>query len=159
MDSLHGAARISSAQLAAQLEHPNANAIWNRALEVFGEEAKARNWMDSPRDIFGGRTPQDLVASGDAGEQRRVLEVPYRLRRFLLIAMPIYRMHRAGGRQETTRLRCWLAADGIRSALPCFTPPSTCRSRVWKSWFILIKASCHEITFGPRQICRIDRRC
>jgi uncharacterized protein (DUF2384 family) len=61
-------------QLAAQLEHPSANSIWNRALEVFGDETKARSWMDAPRDIFGGQSPQDLVATGDAAEQRRVLE-------------------------------------------------------------------------------------
>ncbi len=66
-------------QLAAQLEHPNANAIWDRALEVFGDEAKARRWMDAPRDIFGGRSPQDLVATGQAADQRRVLEVLLRI--------------------------------------------------------------------------------
>jgi putative toxin-antitoxin system antitoxin component (TIGR02293 family) len=65
--------------LAAQLEHPSANAIWNRALEVFGDETKARSWMNSPRDTFGGRTPQDLVATGDVGEQRRVLETLLRI--------------------------------------------------------------------------------
>ena len=66
-------------KLAGQLEHPSANSIWSRALEVFGDEAKARSWMDSPRDIFGGRSPQDLVATGNAGEQRRVLEVLLRI--------------------------------------------------------------------------------
>jgi uncharacterized protein (DUF2384 family) len=35
--------------------------------------------MDSPRDIFGGRSPQDLVATGNAAEQRRVLEVLLRI--------------------------------------------------------------------------------
>jgi putative toxin-antitoxin system antitoxin component (TIGR02293 family) len=66
-------------QLAGQLQHPSANSIWARALEVFGDEAKARSWMDAPRDIFGGRSPQDLVATGDAAEQRRVLEVLLRI--------------------------------------------------------------------------------
>ena len=66
-------------QLAAQLEHPNARSIWNRAVEVFGDENKARSWMDAPRDIFGGRSPQDLVATGEAAEQRRVLEVLLRI--------------------------------------------------------------------------------
>lgn len=79
MASLQGPSATSVEQLAAQLEHPSANAIWNRALEVFGEETKARSWMNSPRDIFGGRTPQDLVATGDAGEQRRVLETLLRI--------------------------------------------------------------------------------
>jgi len=66
-------------QLAAQLEHPNAKSVWRRALEVFGEEAKAHSWMSTPRDIFDGRSPQDLVATGDSGEQRRVLEVLLRI--------------------------------------------------------------------------------
>ena len=39
-------------QLAAQLEHPNASSIWNRALEVFGDENKARSWMDTPRVLL-----------------------------------------------------------------------------------------------------------
>jgi putative toxin-antitoxin system antitoxin component (TIGR02293 family) len=68
-----------SEQLAAQLEHPSANSIWSRALEVFGEEAKARSWMNAPRDIFGGRSPQELAATGDAAEQRHVLEVLLRI--------------------------------------------------------------------------------
>lgn len=66
-------------QLAAELEHPSENTIWNRALEVFGDEAKARHWMNSPRDIFEGRSPQELVAAGDAAEQRRVLQVLIRI--------------------------------------------------------------------------------
>lgn len=60
-------------QLAAQLEHPTAHDIWNRALEVFGDETKARSWMDTPRDIFGVRSPKELMATGEPAEQRRVL--------------------------------------------------------------------------------------
>jgi putative toxin-antitoxin system antitoxin component (TIGR02293 family) len=67
------------AELAAQLAHPSASSIWNRALEVFGDEAKAQSWMNTPRDIFGGRSPQELVATGEASEQRRVLEVLLRI--------------------------------------------------------------------------------
>lgn len=77
--SLQQPPSTSVEQLAAQLEHPSAQAIWSRALEVFGDEAKARSWMDSPRDAFGGRTPQDLVATGDFSEQRRVLETLLRI--------------------------------------------------------------------------------
>jgi hypothetical protein len=33
----------------------------------------------TPRDIFGGQSPQDLVATCDAREQRRVLEVLLRI--------------------------------------------------------------------------------
>jgi uncharacterized protein (DUF2384 family) len=35
--------------------------------------------METPRDIFNGRTPRDLVATGDAAEQRLVLEVLLRI--------------------------------------------------------------------------------
>jgi putative toxin-antitoxin system antitoxin component (TIGR02293 family) len=70
---------MSAEQLAAQLEHPTAHSIWNRALEVFGDEAKARSWMNTPREIFGGRSPQELVDSGHAAEQRHVLEVLLRI--------------------------------------------------------------------------------
>ena len=66
-------------QLAEELEHPTANSIWNRALEVFGDEAKARSWMSAPRDIFGGRSPQELVATGNASQQRHVLQVLIRI--------------------------------------------------------------------------------
>jgi putative toxin-antitoxin system antitoxin component (TIGR02293 family) len=79
MASLHGPTPTSKEQLAAQLEHPNSQAIWSRALEVFGDEGKARSWMTSPRDLLGGRTPQELVATGDVQEQRRVLELLLRI--------------------------------------------------------------------------------
>ena len=65
--------------MAEELKHPNAHAIWNRAIEIFGEEAKARSWMTTPRDLFGGRPPEELVESGDPAEQRRVLEVLIRI--------------------------------------------------------------------------------
>jgi putative toxin-antitoxin system antitoxin component (TIGR02293 family) len=79
MGSLHGPTPTSAEQLADQLKQPSANAIWNRALEVFGNEEKARSWMTAPRDLFDGRTPQDLVDTGDPVEQRRVLEILLRI--------------------------------------------------------------------------------
>jgi len=79
MDSLRGPAPASAEQLAEELKHPNASAIWDRAVEIFGEEAKARSWMKTPRDLFDGRTPEELVKTGDAGQQRRVLEVLIRI--------------------------------------------------------------------------------
>ena len=59
--------------------HPNANAIWNRALEIFGEESKARSWMNTPRDLFDGRTPGVLVQTDDPAAQRRVLKILIRI--------------------------------------------------------------------------------
>jgi uncharacterized protein (DUF2384 family) len=51
----------SAEQLTSELHHPSASVIWDRALEVFGDEEKARHWMNSPRDIFDDRSPQELV--------------------------------------------------------------------------------------------------
>jgi putative toxin-antitoxin system antitoxin component (TIGR02293 family) len=69
----------SAEQLAEELKNPNSGAIWNRALEIFGDEGKARSWMNTPRDLFDGRTPQQLIQSGDAAEQRRVLQILIRI--------------------------------------------------------------------------------
>ena len=66
-------------QLTAQIEHPSPQVIWSRAVEVFGDEDKARSWMNTPRDIFGGRSPQDLSTCGNEEEQRRVLRVLIRI--------------------------------------------------------------------------------
>jgi putative toxin-antitoxin system antitoxin component (TIGR02293 family) len=66
-------------ELAAQLEHPNAAAVWSRAVEVFGEEAMARDWMNTARDIFGGRSPRELVETEDPAELRLVLKVLLRI--------------------------------------------------------------------------------
>jgi uncharacterized protein (DUF2384 family) len=79
MGSFHGPTLTTAEQLAAELEHPNANVVWSRALEVFGDEAKARSWMKTARDLFDGRAPEELVNSGDAAEQRRVLEILIRI--------------------------------------------------------------------------------
>jgi putative toxin-antitoxin system antitoxin component (TIGR02293 family) len=79
MESVHGTTPTPADRLAAQLAHPNAHAIWTRAVEVFGDKSKAQSWMNTPRDIFGGRSPEDLVASGNADAQRRVLEVLLRI--------------------------------------------------------------------------------
>ncbi len=79
MASLRGSAPTPPEQLAAALDHPSPSAIRNYALEVFGDHAKARSWMNTPRDILGGRTPEDLLTTGDAAEQRRVLEILVRI--------------------------------------------------------------------------------
>ncbi len=76
MEGLHA---TLADELAAQHQHPDAGSVWSRALEVFGDDAKARDWMDTARDIFGGRSPRELVSTGDAAEQRRVLEVLLRI--------------------------------------------------------------------------------
>jgi putative toxin-antitoxin system antitoxin component (TIGR02293 family) len=79
MAGLQRTTPTSAEQISAQLDHPSAQAIWSRALEVFGDEEKARRWRSSPREILGDRTPGDLVATGDVQEQRRVLELLLRI--------------------------------------------------------------------------------
>jgi uncharacterized protein (DUF2384 family) len=65
--------------LLAELANPTAELVWSRALETFGDEAKARHWMNNPRDIFEGRSPQAIVDTGNPAEQRRVLTVLIRI--------------------------------------------------------------------------------
>ncbi|MBV9505574.1 MAG: DUF2384 domain-containing protein, partial [Acidobacteriia bacterium] len=38
-----------------------------------------RRWLNTPRDLFGGSTPEELIESGNPDEQRRVLEVLIRI--------------------------------------------------------------------------------
>jgi uncharacterized protein (DUF2384 family) len=79
MGRLHEPTPTPVERLAAQLERPDADAIRSRAVEVFGDEVKASSWMTTPRSIFDGRTPEELVASGSPAEQRKVLEVLLRI--------------------------------------------------------------------------------
>ncbi len=75
--------RVSSVttpeHLLQQLQHPTARAVWSRADEVFGDEEKARSWMTSGREIFGGRSPEELVATAEPAQLRRVLEALIRI--------------------------------------------------------------------------------
>jgi uncharacterized protein (DUF2384 family) len=43
------------------------------------EISTARHWVKTPQEIFGGRSPQQLVDSGDAGDQWRVLTALIRI--------------------------------------------------------------------------------
>jgi putative toxin-antitoxin system antitoxin component (TIGR02293 family) len=58
-----------------QLEHPNSEAIWRRAVEVFGNDELARKWMQTPLPILGQSTPEQYSSSGDAEKQREVLAI------------------------------------------------------------------------------------
>jgi uncharacterized protein (DUF2384 family) len=62
-----------------QLQHPTAEAIWKRAVEIFGDETKGKSWIAARRDIFDGQSPQQLIATGDVSQLRRVLEVLIRI--------------------------------------------------------------------------------
>ncbi len=79
MASLHDPVPATPEQLREELAHPSATGIWKRALEIFGDREKARSWMQTARDAFDGRTPEELVQSGDPAAQRRVLEILIRI--------------------------------------------------------------------------------
>jgi uncharacterized protein (DUF2384 family) len=58
-----------------QLEHPSAEAIQARAIEVFGSEELAGQWMRTPLPILEGATPEQYASSGDPTKQREVLTI------------------------------------------------------------------------------------
>jgi uncharacterized protein (DUF2384 family) len=60
---------------ALQLEHPSSEIIWARALEVFGNEEKARRWMQTVLPILSGGTPEQYSLSEDKAKQREVLTI------------------------------------------------------------------------------------
>ncbi len=74
MGATHTLALTSAPELKTQLEHPSGEIIWARAVEVFGNEGKAQTWMNQPRSIFNGRSPQQIADNGTVIEQRAVLE-------------------------------------------------------------------------------------
>lgn len=62
-------------ELKIQLAHPIPEIVQARALEVFGDAATAAGWMSDPLPILDGRSPAEMVASGDPGNLRRILEI------------------------------------------------------------------------------------
>ncbi len=58
-----------------QLEHPSAEAIWKRAVEIFGNEDLARKWMHTALPILGQSTPEQYSSSGEAAKQREILTI------------------------------------------------------------------------------------
>jgi uncharacterized protein (DUF2384 family) len=62
-------------ELKYQLEHPSQEVIWERAMEVFGEEEKARRWMRRPLPILNHSSPQQYAESNDPDKQREVLGI------------------------------------------------------------------------------------
>jgi len=59
----------------AQMEHPTPEILWARAHEVFGEEQKAKSWMQSRRAILDWHSPEELARSGDVDQMRKVLVI------------------------------------------------------------------------------------
>jgi uncharacterized protein (DUF2384 family) len=65
----------SVAEQKLQLEHPSAEIIWGRAIEVFGDEQKARHWMRNPLPILDQHTPEQYANSNVPEKQREVLTI------------------------------------------------------------------------------------
>jgi uncharacterized protein (DUF2384 family) len=66
-------------ELSNQLEHPSAEAIWSRAVEIFGGAELAKKWMETPLPVLDQLTPQSYSDSGAAAKQREVLMILNRI--------------------------------------------------------------------------------
>ena len=75
MDATRSPAVTGLPEQSYQLEHPSAEAIWQRAVEVFGSEELARKWMHTPLPILDQSTPEQYSSSGDAAKQREILAI------------------------------------------------------------------------------------
>ena len=71
----HRPAVTSEAEQKLQLENPSAEIIWDRALEVFGDEQKARSWMRTPLPILDQHSPEQYADSNVPEKQREVLRI------------------------------------------------------------------------------------
>jgi uncharacterized protein (DUF2384 family) len=74
MGAAHPLVVTGAAELEMQLAHPSAEIIRARATEVLGNAEKADTWLHRPRRIFYGRSPEQIVESGDTEKMRDVLE-------------------------------------------------------------------------------------
>ena len=75
MGAIRTTAGTGISEQSLQLEHPSAEIIWARALEVFGNDDKARRWMQTALPILNGSTPEQYALSQDNEKQREVLTV------------------------------------------------------------------------------------
>jgi uncharacterized protein (DUF2384 family) len=74
MGAAHPLVVTSAAELQMQLDYPSAEIIRSRANEVFGSADKARTWLSRSRRIFDGRSPDQIIESGDVRMMREVLK-------------------------------------------------------------------------------------
>ena len=65
----------SEAEQKYQLEHPDEKIIWARAVEVFGSEDLAQQWMTTPLPILDQHTPEEYAKSKDKEKQRETLVI------------------------------------------------------------------------------------
>jgi hypothetical protein len=62
-------------ELKAQLENPTPETVRARVRELFGDPGKAESWLDHRRAIFDGKSPNEIIESGDPDQMRRVLVI------------------------------------------------------------------------------------
>ena len=79
MSSLQAPIVTSPEHLEQQLQHPTAEAIWARAVEVFGDEARARSWLTSSLKSLADTLLRSLSRRLTLRSLRRVLEVLIRI--------------------------------------------------------------------------------
>jgi uncharacterized protein (DUF2384 family) len=75
MGAIRTTAATGISEQSLQLAHPSPEIIWARALEVFGNDDKARRWMQTALPILNGSTPEQYALSQDIEKQREVLTV------------------------------------------------------------------------------------
>jgi uncharacterized protein (DUF2384 family) len=75
MEATRTPAATSLAEQSCQLEHPDPDIIWARAIEVFGGEKLAVKWMRTPLAALEHFTPEQCALSGDPAKQREVLTI------------------------------------------------------------------------------------
>lgn len=51
----------SEAEQKYQLKHPSEKIVWSRAVEVFGSEDLAQQWMRTPLPILDQHTPEEYA--------------------------------------------------------------------------------------------------
>jgi uncharacterized protein (DUF2384 family) len=75
MEAKRTSAITTEAEQRYQLEHPSAKIIRARAVEAFGDEELARDWMRTPLAVLNQHTPEQYARSHDRAKQREVLAV------------------------------------------------------------------------------------
>ena len=71
----HSPAITSEPEQQHQLEHPSPEIIQARAIEVFGDERLAQEWMRTPLPILEQHSPEEYANSGVKEHQREVLAI------------------------------------------------------------------------------------
>jgi uncharacterized protein (DUF2384 family) len=75
MGAIRTPAGTTAPEQAYQLEHPTAEVIRARAVEVFGKEELAADWLRTPLPILNGCSPEQYALSQDVAKRREVLVI------------------------------------------------------------------------------------